>query len=277
MKTSIHPILPWTLTFDATTHSYRDQESREYVSGTRFVHRFFAPFDAASTATRVAARTPGADAQMLLTEWTEKRDASALFGTNVHAYAEALVADAPPPKPATEQESAAFAVVAGAVPALRSAYDLYAAEQIVFDPLYRIAGTMDLVGRNRETGALAVLDWKTCGKPITNDAYKRVALPPIAHVPDSKLARYSLQLSLYAWLLIDSGYFLKDTAVELALIHVAPGNDAPLWIPLPYMAAEIAAMVQAWTVTGPWPADLPWPKEAGEGGGASVLKDEPED
>jgi hypothetical protein len=287
MKTATHPALPWTLTFDPATHRYLDQESREYVSATRFVHRFFEPFDAPASAVRVAARTPGADPQMLLTEWAAKRDASADFGHHVHAYAEALINGTPQPVPTTEQEAAAFAVVASAVAALRDAYDLYAAEQIVFCPLYRIAGTMDLVGRNKATGALAVLDWKTFGKPITDDAYGRTALPPIAHVKDSKHARCSLQLSLYAWLLTDSGYFPKDTAVELALIHVAPcenfilpgpNTTNPGWIPLPYLADEIAAMVAAWTATGPWPAALPWPSEGGDGGGvASVLENDGED
>ena len=277
--TATHPALPtWTLTFDPATHRYLDQESREYVSATRFVHRFFEPFDAPAAAARVASRTPGADPQMLLVEWAAKRDASADYGHHVHAYAEALINGTPQPAPATEQEAAAFAVVASAVSALRDAYDLYSAEQIVFCPLYRIAGTMDLVGRNKATGALVVLDWKTCGKPITDDAYGRVALPPIAHVPDSKQAKYALQLSLYAWLLTDSGYFSADTAVELALIHVAPGADAPLWIPLPYLADEVAAMAAAWLETGPWSAALPWPSEGGDGGGvASVLENDGED
>lgn len=278
MKTATHPVLPWTVTFDPASHRYVDQEGRDYVSGTRFVHRFFPPFDAPAAAARVAARTSGADPQMLLTAWAEKRDASADFGHHVHAYAESLIAETPQPVPATEREAAAFAVVARAVAMLRDSYEFYATEQIVFCPLYRIAGMMDLVGRNRETGALAVLDWKTCGKPITDDAYGRTALPPIAHVPDSKQARYSLQLSLYAWLLIDSGCFPKETAVELALIHIAPYADAPLWIPLPYRAVEVSAMVYAWADTGPWPADLPWPKESGEGGGAdSALENDGED
>jgi len=279
MKTvnATHPALPWEISFDPATHRYLDQESRDYVSGTRFVSRFFEPFDAPAAAARVAARTPGTDPQLLLTAWAEKRDASVDYGHHVHAYAEALVNDTPQlqPTPATEQEAAAFAVVVSAVTALRDAYEIYAAEQIVFCPLSRIAGTMDVVGRNRETGALAVLDWKTCGKPITDDAYGRTALPPIAHVRDSKQARYALQLSLYAHLMLDSGYFPADTAVELALIHVVPGADAPLWIPLPYLADETAAMVQAWTATGPWPAALPWPVDGDDA--AAVLEDDGED
>ena len=42
----------------------------------------------------------------------------------------------------------------------------------------------------------------------------------------------------------DSGYIpASDPAPDLALIHIPPGATEPAWIPLPYMRAEVQALV----------------------------------
>jgi len=181
----------------------------------------------------------------VLTEWNQKRVASSEFGTNVHAYAEALVLGTERPLPANEREERSFRIVDRAVEQLAASYDLLAAEHIIFDPLYRVAGMIDLVGRNRETSALAILDWKTC-EEITAVSYSKL-LPPVAHLNDNKIERYSLQLSIYAMLLADSEYSAYPSAgqdIELALIHIPPyiGAD-PVWMPLPFRRDECAAIL----------------------------------
>ena len=155
--------------------------------------------------------------------------------------------DTTPPAPTDEADARAFRIVDRALTALRHQYEFLGAEAMVFDPLYMLAGTIDLAARNRLTGALAILDWKTC-ESITADSYGKRALPPIDAVPDSKINHYALQLSTYAWLLTAPGwtaYPSEGMAVELAVIHVPHVGDDPVWRPVPYLADEVTRMVQA--------------------------------
>lgn len=243
MKTATHPTSGHTLTFDPARHTYTDNERRRYLSVTSWVRSLFPAFDASSAAERVAART-GRLALDVLREWNAKRDASAAYGTAVHAYAEAAIlgtvaAMAPP---ATDNEARARLAVDAALLALADTHDILGAEMIVFDPLYRLAGTLDLPAINRATGALAILDWKTC-EEITDDAWGRTGLPPLVDVPDSKAAHYAIQLSGYASIMLETGYVEQDRPVELAVIHVAPGSSVPAWMPLGYYRDQVERAV----------------------------------
>lgn len=245
-KTVQHPALEhWSITFDDAAHTYTDNEGRVYTSVTQFVKSFFPPFDAVAAASRIAARD-GRLEMDVVAEWRQKATFAAEYGTRVHAYAEALIMGAPRPHPVSDKDRRAFAIVDHAVSALSAQYEFLGAEQIIFDPLFEIAGMIDLPARNRTSGALAVLDWKTC-EDITNDSFGRSALAPIKYLPDSKQAHYMLQLSTYAWLLTDpesSGYPSVGEPVELALIHIPHIGDSPVWRPLPYDPRAVAAMIE---------------------------------
>ena len=240
-KTVTHPKLEgWTLTFDSSDHSYRDSEGRVYVSGTSFIKQFFPPFDAQAAASRVAKRENRLELE-IIREWDAKRDASSAYGTRVHEYAEALINGTATGIPASGRENVARKAVNTALLMVREHYDLLGAEQIIFDPMHLIAGTVDLPARRKATSALAILDWKTC-EEITNISYA-MALPPISYIPDSKRVHYGLQLSLYGCIMADTGYVPPETPVETALIHIQPDNPEPVWIELPYAPALIKALI----------------------------------
>jgi len=240
-KTASHPKLEgWTITFDSADHSYRDGEGRTYISGTGFVKQFFPKFDAQAAASRVAQRENRLEMDVLR-EWDAKREASSVYGTRVHEYAEAMVNGTATGIPASVRENTARKAVGAALTMLREHYDIIGAERIVFDPLHLIAGTVDLIARRKATGALAILDWKTC-EEITDKSYA-MALPPIQYIPDSKRVHYGLQLSLYGFIHVDTGYVPAGTPVETALIHIQPDNPDPVWIDLPYAPALINAMI----------------------------------
>lgn len=248
MKTIQHPSLPWTITFESSTHTYTDNEQRPYTSITTLVASLFPPFDEQAAAAQVSARS-GSLEMSIIQQWHEKAKASSEYGTLIHAYAESLILPGPD-KPVMVASSAlekqAFDTVSRAVSMLADTYDFMATELIIFDPLYQIAGTVDILARNRATGALAILDWKTCEK-ITNQSYVN-AFSPLQHVRDSKFNHYALQLSLYAFILTDPEYSAYPTVgepVELALIHVVRDNPDPVWIPLPNLRDECRAIIDA--------------------------------
>ena len=244
MKTVTHPIEPIALTFDPTGHTYTDNLNRPYISVTSFVKSFFPPFDEQAAAARIAARTGRLEME-IITDWNQKRTVSAAFGTAVHAHAEARIRNQQPVAASSALEQRAFGIVDNAISMLSDSYELLSAEQIIFDPLFQIAGTLDLFAMSRSTGLISIIDWKTC-ETINNDSYGQ-ARPPIAAVRDSKLNHYALQLSLYAMILTDSeysGYPSRGEPVELALIHIAPDRPEPVWIQLPNLRQECTAMLE---------------------------------
>lgn len=263
MKTVRHPTCEISITFDPITHTYRDDlplwgRETVYESVTALVARHFPAFDEATNAAAVAART-GRLGMDIIAEWHRKRNEAAAYGTRVHAYAEARVnatmaaqgtQGTPEPTMASpsvpDSDRRAFGVIDRAVSMLATAYEFIASEQIVFDPIAGVAGTIDLIARNRTTGNLALLDWKT-NEDITDDSFSRVGLPPITHVRDSKVNRYALQLSVYAWIIADplSYYPTAGEPVELAVIHIPHVGDDPVWRPMPYMPREAEALVGA--------------------------------
>jgi len=240
-KNATHPTLPWSMTFDSTTHTYRDQTGRIYTSVTALVSSCFPPFDAAAAASRIAARTGELELD-IIARWNTKGRNAADNGHTAHAYAEALIKGTTPPTRTTAREKQAFAMVDKALPALARQYEFLGAEEIIFDPLYLVAGTIDLPARNRSTGAIAIMDWKTC-EDITADSYRRTALPPIQHVPDSKLSHHTLQLSIYGYILTASEWVDPDSPIELSLIHLPHVGLSPVWRPLEYMRKEAETVV----------------------------------
>jgi len=242
-KTVKHPCRGLSISFDPASHTYADSDGRRYTSGTGLVRQYFYPFNAPDAAERIASRD-GTNAPDVLAEWESKAATSSAFGTRIHEYAESLIIGTTPPPPESDNERRARRIVDKALVGIERHYEILGAEQIVFDPLYLIAGTIDLPARNRETGALAILDWKTC-ESITLDSYGRQALTPIAHVPDSKVHHYALQLSAYAWILAEPSrtYPSAGEPVELAMIHIPHIGEDPIWRPVDYMRDEVDAMI----------------------------------
>lgn len=248
--TATHPLSTQiTITYDPLSWSYSDTLNARYMFATRFVKRFFPAFDAPAAAARVSART-GQPIPEIIAAWKAKGKASSLYGDHVHAYAAARIDDTITPAPASEQEQSAFRVVDAALDMLSSAYDFHGAEILVFDPVFLLAGYLDLAATNRETGAMTVVDWKT-NEAISDDAWGRTALDPIASVPDSKLMHYAMDQSVYGSIL-ESGYLAADQPLELALVHIPPGATEPEWIELPYLRAEVEACRDAWRATPEW-------------------------
>ena len=235
-----HPALNSTLSFVRACFAYMDDTGARYTFGTRFLAQFFPRFDSAAVAAKMSART-GQPVPEILAEWK----ATAEYGDEVHAYAEARLLGREPATDNRWAQPSDLAVVDAALEMLSPAYEWLGVEQVVFDPLYALAARVDVVARNRENGALAILDWKTNSK-LDDRAFGN-ALPPLEAWPDSKVARFTLELSLSAFLMLDSGYFPKDTPVELACIHIPRGAREPQWIPLDYAGDAMQACIDhAW-------------------------------
>jgi len=232
----------WSITFTEADHAYTDQIGRRYESVTTAIHRHFPEFDEQAAATRVATRDNRTEIDVLA-EWARKRDEASDYGTRVHEYTEQLLRNEKPHEPTTEREAAAFACATKAASGLASLYEFLGAEVVIFDPMHCVAGTIDLLMRNRSTGAIALLDWKT-NQIIRTDPFKgETGLGICAHLPNTNLTHYTLQLSTYQELCEDMELFPAGTQYERALIHIPNMQRDPIWIPVPDLKAEARAVI----------------------------------
>ena len=92
-----------------------------------------------------------------------------------------------------------------------------ATELIIGDSDYLVCGTIDQVFYNKKSGKLEIWDWKTNKEIKTISRYYHLA--PLAHIPDTELDHYSLQLSLYKLILE------KNTTLELGNSYLTWFNE----------------------------------------------------
>jgi hypothetical protein len=232
--------------FTEADHSYIDNLGRRYTSASAMFKTQFPTFDAQTKAAELAARTGQLEMQVLA-EWDANSRAACAFGTKVHSFAEATLLGKAAPTPTDEREATAFQCAARASRMLQDRFDLVAVEQVVFDPLYCVAGTLDILMREKATGRIWIFDWKT-NKEIRTAGFRgEMGLDLCANLPSCESTKYALQLSIYQHMLTDMEIFPAGTEYGRALIHIPPMQLDPVWIPVPDLTHVAAKLIdRAW-------------------------------
>jgi ATP-dependent exoDNAse (exonuclease V) beta subunit len=191
-------------------------------SVTRLIHQWFPEFDADTVAKKKAERE-GGSYEALLREWSRKRDDAASFGSKVHSMAEKMILEnndqAADDMAQSPREQTYLVALKEALRRIRLAYEFVETEKIVFSPSLRVAGTIDLLLRNRLTNEYVIADWKT-NREIKHSAYRQErGLGPCLEIENCNFNHYSLQVSSYAELLMGEGY-LPQTSIRGVLLHL---------------------------------------------------------
>jgi hypothetical protein len=114
----------------------------------------------------------------------------------------------------------------------------YFTECAIVDYALGLAGQIDLLCINPSTKQFEIIDWKTNQSPICEAAgyyaknssgeltdtfvYTNTTMKyPVGHLPDSNFYHYSLQLSMYAYLIERLGYELN----QLTIFHISGCDD----------------------------------------------------
>ncbi|KPA78157.1 hypothetical protein ABB37_06330 [Leptomonas pyrrhocoris] len=235
--------------FDAKWHQYK-------IGGTalrsvsKLLDKYF-PFDEKRVLQLVAKKT-GQPVDVIKRGWTRQ----ALLGKNVHEYIECQLLQKPPPsfmlllkrKEAREaarpadatgpthtstsaledealhgEESLYLPVADAAVRTILAHYDCLSSEQVIAAPRWGIAGTIDFVGRNKQTNKILIGDWKTSGSVTSNFRFGSFETPCpgcLRHLPNSKFYRYAMQVIIYGRILAREEYFKRkffDAQLRTAL------------------------------------------------------------
>lgn len=218
------------LTFDPKWHSY-SLGGHRLMSVSKVLDKYF-PFNSAKVSAIVASKQQKTPTQVM-DDWRKQ----AVLGSNVHAHIEALLQHQTPPSFSTTQgeEDDYISEARKAVEKVCESYDTIGVEVMVASPDLGLAGTIDYLGRNKQTGAIFIGDWKTTGQTLSNFRFSSFESPSalnLAHLPNSKVSRYALQVLTYGYIMRTQGYesvygsAVVDRPMEFGIIQFGK-SDIP--------------------------------------------------
>lgn len=241
----------YEIEFFEDTHVYTsmiDGEEISYISGTQFLHKFFASFDADGAIAKRCAAKEGCTVEEIRAKWAKASKDASVLGTRVHECCEDIERgkseDELRNTPSGPKEERMFKNAVGIAKKLYQRLDIIGVEKIVFSPSLHIAGTIDLLGRSRKDGSYVIVDHKTNKSIDIVDKWNKFALAPISHLHDTNFTTYSCQLNLYQYMLKHEGYVPKDAEFKMFLNHITEAG-AEL-IAVPDLQTEIREMLISW-------------------------------
>lgn len=224
------------ITFDEDAHKYTDSQGNVYKSVTTVIHSLFPEFEREKMAYFVARKrvmkdkgypdkesTPVpevmAERDIVLEEWEENKNQACDLGTQVHRYCECKLLGVDFDMEFTSDRAKKVARVADKfLVDLDKSYEFLETEKIIFRKPYLLAGTVDLIMKNRKSGKLCIFDHKTNKAINMTDAYGKKGKMFLQHIDNCNYLHYTLQLSLYKYMLIDGKYGDFNNC-ELGLFH----------------------------------------------------------
>lgn len=109
-------------------------------------------------------------------------------------------------------------------------------EWLVWHEDAKIAGSIDMVYRHRDTGRLHIYDWKRSKEIAAQNKFSRTTSsnPLLVDMPDSNYWHYALQLNIYKYILESKYDVLVD---DLVLVRLHPNNSPASYecVPVPIM------------------------------------------
>lgn len=225
IKTADHPNGLLSVKFSEEGHTYIDNNGVSYLSGTSLIKPFFTEFDSIKISERCSKNQNnpkyfGRDPEDIRAEWEKEATRGRTEGDNVHLYGEQSIQNLPRPKPISKRCKAIFKQIDIVVTWLLKKYILIGVEFIVFSPELLVAGMIDLLMYDPTTDSILVFDYKQ-NKEITTENNFQSGLDPIDHLSDTDINHYTLQLSLYEFILKTEGYFPEDMKYKKQLIHLS--------------------------------------------------------
>ncbi|MDP7180517.1 MAG: PD-(D/E)XK nuclease family protein [Candidatus Woesearchaeota archaeon] len=175
------------LQFEEKEHKYTIEGDIVLKSVTTKLQSFF-PFDAIKVANELALQR-GVDPKSILDEWDTIRD----NGTATHNLAERFCNG----EELTNEELNKVKHVSTFLKCY-SHFQVLGSEVRIFSKKYKVAGTIDLVLKNKTNNRIYLLDWKTSSKEIERDKYWDMAQGKLSNLPHNKFHQYSMQLAVYS-------------------------------------------------------------------------------
>ena len=218
-------------------HEYRLllQPGMTFTSVTTFVEQFFEGFNAVKVAKKLIRkyhRYKNRTVESLVEEWKS----SAEYGTKVHQEIEKWILDGIEPNDIKAINGKKWLENYK----LKSEIEIYP-EVIIYSTELTIAGTIDIIAKDNNTGSYELIDWKTSKKiDKVSYGYKMGIHEVTKNILDCNFYHYALQLSLYRYIL--EQYYGISINNQL-IVHLQ--DDKVNALVAPYMRDEIISMLNS--------------------------------
>jgi ATP-dependent exoDNAse (exonuclease V) beta subunit len=222
------------LILDPITHEYTlaHKPGTTFTSTTSFISQFFEKFDEIAIATKLCATHPDyiySTVADVLAKWRQQTQ----DGTDTHAELEQYLINGTPPKIEKACKGAEWLTRRN-----WNRKNLFI-EIGIYSEAFGISGTVDIILRDDKNDTYYLYDWKT-NKKLDFKGFngRRGLLPPTSHLEDCHYTKYTLQLSMYRFIL-EQEYGI--TVSGQSLLHLTPIEC--LEYKTSYLRDEIAAML----------------------------------
>ena len=233
--------------FFESDHHYEYKGERVGISVTRFIEEYCNEFDAQAVAEKVATRD-GKSVQEVLDEWKHKNEVACEKGHLGHEYAQSLWNKE---NVLEEIKQASMDVKIPLKPILEQANNFYndykdrlehiADEFVIGSEQYSIASAIDHIFRNKLTGELVLVDYKTNSDIHKSEKYAKSMKVPLSHLKDYTLQHYYIQLSIYKYL-VEKYTNLKFG--EMFIVYFSENIENYEIIPIPYLEKEVKNILE---------------------------------
>jgi len=235
------------LQFEESSHSYFLSGKRT-ISVTQLIKAYTRPFDSETHSARVANKL-GVTSAEILRDWEDAAKVSTDIGSSVHEFFYELIFKKNTKWEKTlEKYDSAHLDYQQRAPLLyceilrfwadfKDIYEPLAGETAVVDFDTGLCGTFDLLFRNKQNGQLELFDIKTNKKFTDSNKYGEMLLPPVDHLDNCEVNKYSLQMTLYKYILE------KELDLNIAEMNVLWLEDTYHIIPLKDLRLECQQML----------------------------------
>lgn len=213
-----------TVHFDEKGHVYKVYDKDEKfknkpISVTTLIHKYQRPFDLEGMSLKTAMKE-GVSQDEIKERWAKINKTACKYGTKMHSVAERIFnGEFVDDSTFTPDEQVVFNQINTVVKKMKSKPYEYESEKIVYDPSINVAGTIDLLGRNKDTGDYVLMDWKTNKRIRMDNEWGDTFLSPVDDLPDCEFSLYGLQLTMYERILKEGGFVDKDAKFKKFICH----------------------------------------------------------
>lgn len=235
--------------FDEPSHVYTVKGSSKGITSiTTFLHAFFPHFDADAVIKNMmrSKKWPeskwfGMSAAAIKEAWNANGREASEAGTAMHLGIEMVMNGAEAEVADSIKASIEWRYFWNYWREDQATWEPWRTEWEVWDEDLKLAGSVDMIYRNKHDGTFAVYDWKR-SKEIKMENSFQTGFGPVAHFPDCNYWHYTLQLNLYRWLL-EKHYGIVVSEMALVIMH--PNNKNYKRYKLNRLDDEIEGVIEA--------------------------------
>ena len=221
LKTKNPHVRDSDITFDEGPHVYYVKGDPNNTSVTTLVHKYFPKLNADLIISRMMSskkwpNSPyfGMTAEEIKDQWNQSGLDATTRGTYLHKSIEAFYNN----EPVTDNDTPEYAMFLKFQEDHKDLLEAFRTEWEIYDEEHKLAGSIDMVFRNKDDGTYSIYDWKRTKEIKLRNPYGGKGLCPLQEFHDCNYVHYSLQLNIYKHIL-ETRYGITIRDMYLVCMH----------------------------------------------------------